>query len=300
MLARVRDYLKERRALGFRLRVEGRMLEDFGRFADRRGHRGPLTRKLAVRWSALPKAADRLYHARRLEVVHTFAKYLTISEPKTQVGPRNLFGPAHRRPDPYIYSSSEITELMLRAQDLSGNLRPETMRTLIGLIAATGLRISEALHLDVRDVDLEEGVLTVRCSKFRKTRLVPLHPTVMAPLKAYARKRQRTFPLVDAFFVSERGTRLSHSTAVHIFGELRKGVGSGRRAPRLQDLRHTFTCEVLLRWQRNRAGVGNRITILSRYLGHGHVTDTYWYLSALPQLMAEAGKHFRTFTDEKL
>lgn len=299
MLNRVRNYLRHRRALGFRLLVEGGMLENFARFADRSGHRGPLTKKLAIRWAALPQGPDRLYRARRLEVVRVLAKHLIISEPRTEIPPRYLFGPAHRRPDPYVYSQQEIQELMARARRLQGPLRGQTYWTLIGLLACTGLRISEALHLQPEDVDLTEGVLTVRESKYRKTRLVPLHATAIRPLLDYARRRQRLVPPAKTFFASEQGTPLAYRTVGDTFSRLRQGIGvGGRRSPRLHDLRHAFTCRVLLGWQKSSKGAEGRVAILSRYLGHARVTDTYWYLTGLPELMVHAAKAFACFQNE--
>lgn len=299
MLSRVRSYLQHRRALGFRLLVEGRMLENFARFADRSGHHGPLTKDLAIRWAALPKECDPLYRARRLEVVRILAKHLVISEPRTELTPRHLFGPAHRRPDPYVYSPKEIQALLARARVLPGLLRGKTYYTLIGLLACTGLRISEALHLISEDVDLGAGVLTVRESKFRKTRLVPLHATVLRPLQDYVQERKRLFPLAKTFFASERGGPLAYRTVNSTFNGLRRGIGSGgRRPPRLHDFRHAFTCRVLLRWQRSPKGAMSRVAVLSRYLGHARVTDTYWYLNALPELMAHAAKAFAPYQNE--
>jgi integrase len=149
------------------------------------------------------------------------------------------------------------------------------------------------LHLAPNDVDLTEGVLTVRESKYRKTRLVPLHATAVGPLQDYARRRQRLAPLATTFFASERGTPLAYRTVGDTFKLLRQGIGVGRRKPpRLHDLRHAFTCGVLLRWQKSTKGAAGRVAILSRYLGHARVTDTYWYLTALPELMAQAAKAF--------
>jgi len=298
MRARVRAYLEHRRALGFKLLVEGRMLEAFGRFSDRRGHRGPLTKEVAVRWAALPRRSDRLYRARRLEVVRTFARHQSALEPGTQIPPRHLFGPAHRRPHPRQFSPEEIEELMRRATRLAGSLRPHTFRTLIGLLVCSGLRVSEALRLKVEDVDFAERALTIRESKYRKTRLVPLHSTAVIPLQRYHDRRRRLFPLSETFFVSEAGTPLPLRTADGTFARLREGIGQDQRPPRLQDCRHHFTCQVLLRWQRSPQGVVHRVDILSRYLGHSHVTDTYWYLSALPQMMAHATRSFARYHDE--
>lgn len=275
------------------------MLENFARFADRSGHRGPLTKALAIRWASLPKACDPLYRARRLEVVRVLAKHLVISEPRTEMPPRHFFGPAHRRPDPYVYSPKEIHALLARARRLPGSLRGQTYYTLIGLLACTGLRISEALRLTPGEIDFVKGVLTVRESKFRKTRLVPLHATVIRPLQNYAQERKRLFPLAKTFFASERGGPLAYRTVSENFSRLRQGIGNGgRRPPRLHDLRHAFTCRVLLGWQKSPTGAMSRVAILSRYLGHARVTDTYWYLNALPELMAHAAKAFARYQDE--
>jgi integrase len=290
MTSRVRAYLAQRRALGFKLKSEGLLLLDFARFADKCHRLGPIDLKLTLRWATKPKSCDRLYHARRLEIVRTFAKHLAVEEPRTVVPPRHLLGPAHRRAEPYIYSNRQIQQLMRNAGDLGGLLRRHTTRTLIGLLASTGLRISEALKLQKGDVDLDTGVITVRESKYRKTRFVPLHRTTVRPLQAYTRRRDELWPLADSFFVSVRGTRWSCSAARGAFNQIRQGLLFTRRAPRLHDLRHTFTCRVLLRWQRTSVGAVGRVPILSRYLGHTHVTDTFWYLTGIPELLAEAAK----------
>ncbi len=289
MLAKVRAYLVHRRALGFQLKCEGQQLRNFARYADQLGHRGALTNRLAISWACLPKAANRLYWARRLEIVRTFARHLVITEPKTQIPPRHLFGPAHRRPSPHLYSPAQVQQLLRRAGTLKGRLWPHTWQTLIGLLACTGLRISEAVHLRPSDVIWRDALLIIRASKFGKTRLVPLHPTALAPLRAYARRRQKQFPLAQYFFVSVRGNRLAPSTVDGTFSRLRKGIPFHRRPPRLHDLRHTMASMVLQRWLASRKGAVNRVLILSRYLGHGHVEDTYWYLTALPHLLADAG-----------
>jgi integrase len=289
MLTKVRAYLARRRALGFQLKCEGLQLQNFARYADRLGHRGPLTNPLAIGWACLPKAADRLYWARRLEIVRTFAQHLVITEPQTQIPPWHLFGPAHRRPSPHLYSSAQVQQLLRRAGKLEGRLWCHTWQTLIGLLACTGLRISEAMHLRPSDVNWRDALLIIRESKYGKTRLVPLHPTALAPLRAYDRRRQKQFPLAQYFFVSERGNRLAPSTVGQTFSRLRKGIPFQRRPPRLHDLRHTMASRVLQRWLASRKGAVNRVLILSRYLGHGHVEDTYWYLTALPQLLTDAG-----------
>lgn len=296
MMARVRAYLRHRRSLGYALRVEGELLLSFARFADRSGHRGPPTTPLALRWATLPSKAKRLYKARRLEVVRTFAKQLAATEPSTEVPPSHVLGPAHRRNPPHIYTAEQIKTLMARASRLSGELRPQTFVTLVGLIASTGLRISEALHLRVADADFGHGVLTIRESKFRHTRLVPIHRSTVAALKRYHTRRLRLWPHSRFFLVSERGTPLSGSTVHHTFRQLAEPITptSNRPTVRIHDLRHTFACGVIEKWERTKRRAAGRIAVLSRYLGHARVTDTYWYLTATPELLAAASRKFKT------
>ncbi len=294
MLSRAEGYLAYRRALGFKLHMEGSRLLSFARYADASGHRGPLTTELAIRWACLPQKADRLYWARRLELIRRFAKHLLLSEPKTQVPPRHLFGPAYRRNPPHLYSPAEIQQLLRRARQLKGSLRADTFQTLLGLLVCTGVRISEALKLKANDVDLEQLVVVVRQSKGGKHRLVPLHPTALPPLRAYVRRRQTLFPLAEHFFVSDRGTGLAYTTVRKTFRQLRAGIPYSRRPPRLHDLRHAFACRVLQRWQASKRGAVHRLAILSRFLGHTQIRDTYWYFSAFPELLTEALRHFES------
>jgi len=293
MLARVQTYLAHRRALGFKLESEGLQLLNFARYADAVGHRGPLTRQLAIRWACLPKQAERVYWARRLAAVRTFAKHLVLTEPNTQLPPRHLFGPAYRRHPPHLYSSEQIQHLLRHARQLTGRMRPHTFQTLLCLLACTGLRISEALNLKASDVDLEQAVLLVRESKYGKHRLVPLHATAIPPLRAYARHRQRLFPVASHFFVTEHGTRLTYHRANRTFIRLRAGIPYQRRPPRLHDLRYTMACQVLQRWQASPTGAVQRLAVLSRFLGHTYVKDTYWYFTAFPQLLTDALQHFQ-------
>lgn len=295
MKVRVERYLNARRALGYKLKIEGQMLLNFAAYADRSRHKGPITFALALRWAILPRDCDRLYHARRLELVRVLARYQAALEPATEIPPRHILGPAHRRSAPHFYTTAQIRLLLRRAEDLDGRLCPQTYKTLIGLLACSGLRISEALSLEVADVDLQKGVLTVRESKYRRTRLVPLHATTVAALSRFAHRRQKVFPEAIHFFVSDRGTQFSYTTVRTAFREMAAGITptSNHHNVRLHDLRHTFACRVLLRWQRSRKGATGRVIILSRYLGHEHVSDTYWYLTAIPELLREAGRHFR-------
>ena len=174
MMRRVRGYLAQRRALGFRLRSEGYLLLNFARYADRCGGGGPLTNKLAITWARLPKGDNRPRWARRLEAVRRLAKFLEVTDPATELPPRHLFGPSKQPYQPFLYSAKQIAQLLAAAHRLSGKLRPRTYQTLMGLLACTGLRVSEALQLKVAEVDLQQGLLLVREGKFGQTRWVPL------------------------------------------------------------------------------------------------------------------------------
>jgi integrase len=288
--------------LGFQLRVEGEQLKQFGAFVDDCSYRGPLTTELALRWARLPANGDSLYWARRLEVVRCFAKHLAISEPRTEVPPRGLLGRAHRRKTPYIFSDADLAALLAAARRLapSNGLRPKTYVALIGTLASTGLRISEALRLTRADADLHGGVLKIRETKFRKTRWVPIHSTTVAALQSYSRARDRLAGRQsDAFFVSSEGRALPYSTARGVFRKLCDSVKltarGGVRRPRLHDLRHSFACRRVARWYDAGINLDHAVSALSVYLGHVKVSDTYWYLTATPDLLARAASRFEAF-----
>jgi integrase len=305
MADRVKGYLAYRRALGYQLHIEGQMLFSFARYADQSGHRGPLTTELALRWARLPERRTRLYQARRLEVVRTLARYLAAREPGTEVPPRGLLGPAHGRGPVYIFSEADIAALIQAAMTLTPaqGLRPRTYATLIGLLACTGLRIAEALALRAGDLDWGTGVLTVRRTKFNKSRLVPLHPSAIGPLRDYAGARDRRHPSRPdtPFFVSDAGRPLPYGTVRHTFHVLLRqalpgAAPVGRVRPRLHDLRHAFACRRLLAWYREGTDIDRAIDQLSAYLGHAKISDTYWYLTGLPELLELAGRRFEQFT----
>lgn len=302
MSSKVKQYLEYRRGLGYQLRTEGRLLEQFAEFADASGHCGPLTIDLALRWAQLPKGCDRLYCARRLEIVRCFARHLSVTEPGTEVPPRGLCGTAHRRTPPHIYSEAELAALLHAAGQLTptNGLRPRTYATLFGLLACTGLRISEALRLERSETDLSRGILKIRETKFRKTRLVPLHATATTALEAYAAARDRLAPQTECgrFFVSDQGHAVPYSTVQHLFRRLCDSLriaGTGRRLPRLHDLRHTFACRRIEQCYAMQADVDQAVSALSVYLGHAKVSDTYWYLTATPRLVACAAQRFERF-----
>ena len=296
----VEEYLTWRRKLGFALRIEGEELGRFARFADQVGHRGPLTTELAVRWATLPAAAARLYHARRLDMVRRLARHLVVVEPTTEIPPAGFLGPSYRRREPHIYSREEIAALLGAAAQLdpAGGLRPRTYTTLFGLLACTGLRISEALGLARPHVDLDAGILTIAAAKFHKSRLVPLDATAVQALRGYAecRDRYRRRPRADTFFVSEYGTSLKYGKVIKTFVALRRRLGwkpgRGGRLPRIHDLRHAFAVGRLLRWYEQGVEIDRTIASLSTYLGHVKVSDTYWYLTAVPELLAVSAARF--------
>ena len=294
MTSRVHEYLNRRRALGYKLYREGRQLLNFARYTDRSRHRGLLTAALALRWATLPQQVEPAYHARRLNIVRVFARHQAVIEPKTQIPPRHVLGPDFRRKTPHLFTPGQLRQLLSRCSSLSGQLEPLAYRTLLGLLACTGLRISEALALTIQDVDLVQGVLSVRFSKFEHSRQVPLHSSALPPLRRYARRRTALFPQAERFFVSDQGQGLQYGAVNRVFRGLSRDMVpiNGRRHVRLHDLRHTVACRVLLRWQRSRQGVAARVIVLSRYLGHVHIRDTYWYLTAVPELLKQATAAF--------
>lgn len=306
MVARVEAYLAARRGLGFQLRIEGGELLRFARYADTSGHRGPVTVELALRWAQTAASSTRLYRARRIETVRCFARHQALIEPATEIPPARVLGPAHRRTQPHIYSQAQIAQLLALAARLPSRkgLRATTYVSILGLLACSGLRISEALRLRLEDVDLHAGVLTIRETKFHKSRLVPLHPSATMALRAYVACRDKIQPQFPGatLFIGEVGRKLAYTTVRMVFRELVDETGAGvpgRRRPRLQDLRHTFACRCLLRWCREGIDVHQRISALSTYLGHAKVSDTYWYLTGVPELMALTASRFERFARER-
>lgn len=303
MTAAVADYLAFRRKLGFALHIEGEELGRFARFVDQIGHRGPITTELALQWATEPTSAKRLYHARRLDMVRRLARHVAVFEPETEIPPKGLLGPSNSRPDPYIYSDEEIAALLESAAQLgpAGGLRPLTYTTLFGLLACTGLRISEALAFSRQEVDLEAGILTITTGKSHRSRLVPLHLSAVEALRVYAEARARYSyhrrpRSADTYFVSEFGTSLKYVKVRATFGDLRDRLGwhAGRtgRRPRIHDIRHTFAVRRIMCWYDEGVDVDRKIASLSSYLGHVKVSDTYWYLTAVPELLAKPAARF--------
>ena len=297
------EYLTLRRQLGFALHSTGQHLLSFARFADGLGHRGPITLELAVRWARLPQRARPQWWARRLQIVSGFAQHRRLFEPDTEIPPTGLLGPHFRRATPHIYSNTEISALLRAAGEIgpAGGLRAHTHVTLFGLLFSSGLRISEALHLGRDDVDLKNGVLTVMRTKFRKSRMVPLHPSTTRALAGYVvhRDRLQSQAAARTFFLNDHGASVGVSGVTRTFGILRRQLGwskgRGGRLPLLHDMRHTMAVSTLLRWYQKGVDVDRKILALATYLGHVEIADTYWYLTAVPELMVLTAGRFQAY-----
>ena len=284
----LQDYLAMRREFGYRLERAGRLLGQFVDLCDERGV-DEVTSELALAWATSPPNCSRLWGANRLSVVRGFARYLHALDSRQEVPPASLLPDESHRATPYIYSTAEIVALMRGAKALTSPLRAASYEAIIGLLAASGLRVGEALALDRFDVDLEAGLLTIRHAKFNKTRAVPLHPTCTAALSAYAKRRDQLMPraIGSAFFVSASGTRVRYCNFQDAFHKLVRESGIEQRA-RIHDLRHRFAVSVLTNWYAEGVDVTSRLPSLSTYMGHVSPVATYWYLSASPALLALA------------
>lgn len=308
---RIDAYLAERRRLGFELRSRDTFLASFARFVASRRHRGPLTVELMTQWVRQGKGGQGSpgTWARRLARLRHFICYLKQFEPDTEIPEASLFGPEPGRVAPHIYREEEIVELLAAARKigLRRSLRPATYETLFGLMASTGLRVSEAIHLRDGDVDLKQAMLTVRQTKFAKSRQLPLHPSTVEALARYRRQRARHVPTTAdmPFFISSRGRRLGQPLgerqAHRVFTALRDSLGWVNRgfheAPRLHELRHSFAVRRVMLWHAEGTNVDQMMLALSTYMGHAEIFYTYWYLTAVPELMALVSAKFERFAD---
>ena len=284
------DYLRMRRALGYKLDGPDRLLDQFVTYLEQTGAL-TVTIENAVAWATQPAGADWGYWGARLSVVRQFARHLQTLDPSCQVPPTLLLSSRSRRAIPYPYTREEIVALMAAAAGLPSPLMAATYSTLLGLLAVSGLRLGEAIGLDRDDVDARHRLLRVIDGKFGKSREVALHDTTMSALDAYSRRRDELCPepASAAFLVSTTGTRLLKPNIHRTFSRLKREVGLGPRSqrcrPRLHDLRHRFAVNTLIDWYRDGVDVQARLPVLSTYLGHVEPRDTYWYLSAAPELL---------------
>ncbi len=284
-------YLLTRRAAGFALRGTATTLNRFITFAEQQGAE-LITTQLALGW-AQRADVEPAWRAQRLDMVRLFARYLSAQDPRTEIPPAGLLPRGYPRRQPYLYSDEEVDHLLQAARDLPSpkGLRAWTYATFLGLLAATGMRVGEAVHLDREDVDLEQDLLTLRHTKLGKDRHVPIHPTTQKALFDYQRYRDRIYPTATtpSFFLAEHGRRPKQRTVNETFVKLSRQIGlRGSRqshSPRMQDLRHRFAVRTMLNWYRAGADVEAQLPKLSTYLGHINVRSTYWYLTAVPELL---------------
>jgi integrase/recombinase XerD len=288
------DYLDLRHSLGHAISDVGRLLPDFVAYLGDRGL-DTVTVQAALEWAQIsPTGASITGPARRMTAARGFARYLAGIDETTEVPPLGLVPSRQRWRRPFIFATADVCAVMRQARtSIESPLRAVTYETLLGLLAATGLRIGEAIKLDRGDVNWDEGILLIRESKFGKSRLVPLHPSTMEALAAFAALREELQPRPNtaAFFVSLNRNRLSYAVVQGTFRQLVDGAGVGTGAaspPRLHDLRHSFAVRTLLGWYRSGQDVAAKIPALSTYLGHREPASTYWYLSAAPELLALA------------
>jgi integrase/recombinase XerD len=298
--AQAGEYLAFRRDLGFALRRAVPSSCFLHGTWTRSATMGLSPRKLPCTGLGAPCARPE-YGAWRLEAVRGFAKYLAATDARHEVPPIRVLGRTYRRAQPHIYSSEEIVALLDAALTIKpiDALPPQTFRTFFGLLAATGLRCGEALGLHRDHVDLTQGRLTIVKGKPGRARVVPMHASVVGELAAYAKLRDSSFPRgkkSEAFFLSRRATALAYQRVTVTFRQLRRQLGwRTDPLPRVHDLRHTFAVRTLLRWCEAGTDVDRKILALTTYLSHVNVTSTYWYFSAVPELMAITGRRFEPF-----
>jgi integrase len=298
-------YLAERRGLGFSLTVSGPLLMNFARFVDNQDLKGSLTSEISLAWVRnKAKRTSRYTWARRLSVIRPFLQYLAGIDGATELPSAFTFGSPRRRRTPHIYTDKEITDLLQASRGLEQQNVPQvpTFETLFGLLASTGLRLAEALHLHCSDVNVPNRMLIVRETKFRKTRLVPLHVTTACQLAIYLAHRQRMPSTTEShFFVSLSGDALRARTVRDVFDRICTNLAWTARgdypAPRIRDLRHTFICHRIKLWYERGVDIHNAILALSTYVGHVKVSHTYWYLTSVPELMSIVSARFQQFTD---
>ena len=282
------DYLRSRRGLGFKLQREGKLLPQFVTHVEERGD-AFITTAAALSWAMQPPDASPAWWMNRLVLVRGFAKYLQTLDPRTEVPSLDHLPRRQTRSAPYIYSTADITALLAATDTLRSAVKAVTYKTLIGLLAATGIRVGEAIALDERDVDLRRAVLVIRKTKFNKSREVPLHASVVTALDSYRRVRDQLVhrQFSPSFFISTAGTRLFYANVHETFLRLlyTAGLGSHRPRPTPHDLRHSFAVQTVVGWYRNGDDVEARLPLLTTYLGHVSAASTYWYLTAVPELL---------------
>lgn len=302
-LALVNRYLRDRRNLGYTLEVDGKTLQGFSAYADRKGTSLPLDLSVVFEWANLAPSGSEIAIARRVAIMRAFSLYLHTLNPSSPVIPTNQVGRTHRRLPPYIYSQDDIIACLKAARSLSPayGIRPLTISTLLGLLLSSGLRPGEAVRLGRDSVNLDIGEITVNQSKNWSRRLIPIDTSATEILKTYRSVRDLFEPLrgSDSFFLMDDGKGLNIVAAGNAFKVIRQQIGLNQkingRYPRLYDFRHTFVCRRIQSWYESGLDVDLFIPQLSRYLGHKKIQDTYWYITSTPELMCAAAQRFSDY-----
>jgi integrase len=284
----VDEYLRLRRALGFRLRNEGRALAQFAGYMEQQGTTA-VTAEHAITWAQLRQGVHPVTWTHRLTAVRGFAAWLRAIDPATEIPPKGVFPGQGKRPAPFIFSVDDIAAMTAACGSLRPPMRAATYTALFGLVAVTGIRIGEALAIPAGGIDLDAGLLPVMPAKSRCERILPLHPTTVEALAEYDTARARRHPAATTFFVSIRGTRLCHGPVMEAFREACAAAGIPG-LPRIHDLRHSLAVATLLQWYRSGEDIDAAMPALSGYLGHVSPEGTYWYISAVPELMQLAAE----------
>jgi integrase/recombinase XerD len=286
----VDDYLRLRRGLGFKLERHGQILPQLAAYLEAAGT-STVTRELAIAWARLPAGAHPRHWAARLAIARGFAAYLQTIDPATEIPPADVFAVRYQRPTPYLWSQHDTCRLLEAARTLRPPLKAASFEALFGLLAVTGMRVGEAVALESGDVDLDDDMITIRepVAKLERARLVPLHASSVDALERYVRTRAHLCPRPrsTASFLSGTGTRIDRSDVSKTLRRITIALGLRTETirPRAHDLRHSFAVSTLLGWQRSGERIDTRIAALSSYLGHASPAETYWYLTATPELM---------------
>jgi integrase len=296
MVKLARRYLAHRRSFGYLLRAEGYDLIAFARFLDRTAPGRPLRTKLALEWIK-QKPVQSVTRAIRLSAIRGFARFCATLDPRTQIPPNHLTPYRNSRRAPHLFTEPQLQLILRRTKDLRPwrtELRPLTDRTLIGLLVCSGLRPSEALRLRDGDFNAATGTLRVPAVKRSPGRTLPLHPSTARALQRYQTIRRSHYPSASHFFVGPFGRPLQICAVDWTFRRLVRGIVSNgsRPGPRLYDLRHRFATKWIARWSRQAAPLAHRLVLLSRYLGHRHFHDTYWYVQPESSALKNAAGRF--------
>ena len=293
------DYINLRRSLGFKLERYPQALLQFADFLEQQ-QASYITQKLALAWAQQPQDVQPATWARRLNIARGFARYRQAADPRTEIPATGLLSIHATRPKPYLYSDAEVESLLQAAHNMPCYaqryaLLPRVYSCLFGLLSVSGMRLGEAIQIALNDVDLDAMVLTVRNAKYDRTRWVPLHASTCAVLADYIERRQRHFvgrSVSDKLFVSSQGTALYKQNIQSAFRNLSRRVGlraaNDSHGPRIHDLRHRFAVKTLENWYRQGQDPERLLPVLSTYLGHVNISDTYWYLEGTPGLMFQA------------